>query len=212
MTTVSIADDHPITIQAVTTLIHRVPDFTVLHQCLSGAELLKKLETDPTDIVIVDFSMGHDDLSIDGFALIRKIRECAPASRIVLFTAQRNPSILRRALGQFANAVVCKEDALGDVIQACVAVRQGRDRYCSPIAKDIIDRADGDVVRTSDGLTPKELDVLRLYASGYSFVQIADQLGRAVSTISTQKYTAMRKLNLNSNTELIRYAYETGLI
>ncbi|MDF3834772.1 response regulator transcription factor [Cupriavidus basilensis] len=210
--TVSIADDHPIAIQAVSSLVSVVPGFTVVHECLSGADLLQKLAEKPTDIVVTDFSMSRDDLSIDGFVLLRRIRDCAPACGIVLFTAQKNPSVLRRALMQSVNAVVCKEDELSEVIQACLLVQRGSGQFCSPVAKAVLDQADGGGMRRSEQLTRKELDVLRLYAAGHSLVQIADQLGRAVSTISTQKYTAMRKLHLTSNTELIRYAVETGLI
>ncbi|MBN3820019.1 response regulator transcription factor, partial [Paraburkholderia sp. Se-20369] len=61
-------------------------------------------------------------------------------------------------------------------------------------------------------LTARELDVVRLFASGHTLQDIAKQLGRSVSTVSTQKYTAMRKLQADTNIHLIRYAYENGLI
>ncbi|CAE6870816.1 Transcriptional regulatory protein RcsB [Paraburkholderia aspalathi] len=212
MKTVSIADDHPIAIHALSSLVSVVPGFNVVHECLCGMDLLKKLREEPTDVVVTDFSMGRDDHSIDGFVLLRKIRECAPDSGIVLFTAQKNPSILQRALRQSVNAVVSKEDELSEVIQACLLVYRGEGQYCSPIVKALIEQADNGGGQKKEALTRKELDVLRLYATGQSLIQIADQLGRAVSTISTQKHTAMRKLHLASNTELIRYAFETGLI
>ncbi|CAE6832600.1 Transcriptional regulatory protein RcsB [Paraburkholderia aspalathi] len=210
--TVSIADDHPIAIHAVNSLVSVVPDFTVVHECLGGMDLLRKLREEPTDVVVTDFSMGRGDHSIDGFVLLRKIRECAPASGIVLLTAQKNPSVLQRALRQSVNAVVSKEDELSEVIQACLLVHRSEGQYCSPIVKALMEQADSGRGQRNEAPTRKELDVLRLYAAGYSLAEIADQLGRAVSTISTQKHTAMKKLNLASNTELIRYAFETGLI
>ncbi|CAE6871308.1 Transcriptional regulatory protein RcsB [Paraburkholderia aspalathi] len=212
MKTVSIADDHPIAIHAVSSLVSGVPDFVVVHQCLGGMDLLKKLREEPTDVVVTDFSMGRGDHSTDGFVLLRKIRECAPDSGIVLFTAQKNPNILQRALRQSVNAVVSKEDELSEVIQACLLVNRGEGQYCSPIVKVLMEQADNGSGQRNEVLTRKELDVLRLYATGHSLVQIADQLGRTVSTISTQKHTAMKKLRLASNTELIRYAFETSLI
>lgn len=212
--TITIADDHPLTIQAVGSLISQVPGFEIIHECQSGADLLKRLGDRPTDIVVTDFGMSRDDRSIDGFALLRGIRKCVPASGVVLLTAQTNPSVLMRAMRQFVNAVVCKEDDIGEVVRACLFVQQGGGGYCSPIAKALMDRARaGEGERSKkEELTHKELEVLRLYAAGHSLVQIADKCSRAVSTISSQKYTAMRKLNLTSNTDLIRYAYETGLI
>jgi len=61
-------------------------------------------------------------------------------------------------------------------------------------------------------LTPKELEVIRLFSSGYTLSEIAVRQNRTISTISTQKYNAMRRLGVSSNIELIRYAYAKGLI
>ncbi|MFM0068324.1 response regulator [Paraburkholderia aspalathi] len=210
--TVSIADDHPIAIHAVSSLVSVVPGFTVVHECLDGMDLLKKLKEEPTDIVVTDFGMSRDDHSIDGFVLLRKSGECAPASGIVLLTAQKNPSVLRRALTQSVSALVNKEDELSEVMQACLLVHRGG----GAVLFSNRESADGTgrqrLGQKNEAPTRRELDVLRLYAAGHSLVEIADQLGLAVSTISTQKHTAMRKLHLASNTELIRYAFETGLI
>jgi two-component system capsular synthesis response regulator RcsB len=212
LTTIAAADDHPIVLDALRVSLQRIPIFRIEHECRSGASLLEALARLPTDIVITDFTMSRGDAAIDGFAMLRKLRDRVPGARVVLLTAQTNPGIFARAVKLGVRAVVSKEDGVEEVVRACLCVRTADDRYYSPTVRAITEGA-GDYAHASQqDLTPKELEVVRLFVAGHSLIQIAGKLGRSASTISTQKHNAMRKIRAVSNTHLIRYAYENGLV
>ncbi|MGU7784017.1 response regulator [Burkholderia sp. PU8-34] len=211
-TTVAIADDHPIVIEMLRRLPQWAPDFRIVHCCNSGAALIDALKRSPVNLVVVDYSMNRGDKPIDGLRLLRKLRDVAPDAQSVVLTAQKNPSIFATALRLGVKAIVSKEDGIDEIVRACRHVRAGRTRYFSPTVRAIVEQAGAS---GSDGyprLTQRELDVVRLFALGHSLASIAKMLGRSVSTVSTQKYTAMKKLQADTNIDLIQYAYESGLV
>ncbi|KHK60409.1 histidine kinase [Burkholderia sp. A9] len=210
--TIAIADDHPIVADWLKSLPHWPPAYRILHCSNSGAMLVESLTRAPADIVISDFAMSTGDRALDGFMLLRKLREIVPDARRILFTAQSNPSVFAAATKLGVSAIVSKEDAAEEVVRACRYLCSGGTRYFSPTIRSIIAQTGALPDRVQSELSRKELDVVRLFAAGHSLDSIAKQLGSSVSTISTQKHTAMRKLQAETNVHLLRYAYENGLI
>ncbi|HEF5874731.1 TPA: response regulator transcription factor [Burkholderia cenocepacia] len=210
--TIAIADDHPIVADWLRSLPHWPPTYRVLHCSTSGSMLIESLTLAPTDIVISDFTMRGGDRPLDGFMLLRKLRDVVPDARCILFTAQSNPTVFAAATRLGVSAIVSKEDAADEVVRACRHLCSGGIRYFSPTIRAIVEQGGGLPHGEQPQLTQKELDVVRLFVSGHSLASIAKQLGRSVSTVSTQKYTAMQKLQADANINLVRYAYENGLI
>ncbi|KDB10010.1 two component transcriptional regulator, LuxR family [Burkholderia sp. lig30] len=210
--TIAIADDHPVVLELLRSLPQWSPTFRVVHVCDRGTALIDALTVSPTDIVVSDFSMSRGDRPLDGFMLLRKLREVVPHARRVLFTAQSNPSVFAAATRLGVSAIVSKEDAAVEVVRACRHLCSGGTRYFSPTIRAIVEQGGALPHSVPPKLTQKELDVVRLFVSGHSLVSIAKQLGRSVSTVSTQKHTAMHKLQADANIHLVRYAYENGLI
>lgn len=196
----------------MTAVLQGVPQFAVVHQCANGKDLLDALSKVETDLVVTDFSMTREDRSVDGFGLLAELRRRHPDVKIVLLTALVNAGIFTRALSVGVGALVSKTDSISELARACARVKISRSPYLSPAVQSIIHGASMDHPNTSKArLTPKELEVVRLLVAGRSLAQIASQLGRSPSTISTQKYNASRKIGATSYTQLIRYAYENGL-
>ena len=198
-TTIAIADDHPLVIEMLKRLPQWEPDFLISQCCNSGEGLIDALARSPADLIVVDYSMNRGEKSTDGLRLLRKLRDIAPSAHCVMLTAQKNPSIFAAALRLGVKAIDSKEDGIDEVVHACRHVRASRTRYFSPTARAILGQSSangGDALPT---LTQKELDVVRLFALGYSLASIAKMLGRSVSTVSTQKYTAMKKLQADTN-------------
>ena len=211
-TTIAIADDHPVVIEMLKRLPQWGSEFLIAHCCNSGMALIDALTRSPVDLVIVDYSMNRGDKPIDGLRLLRRLHDVAPGAQCVMLTAQKNPSVFAAALQLGAKAIVSKEDGIDEIVHACRHVRAGRTRYFSPTVREIVEQS-GTISHDSHAkLTQRELDVVRLFALGYSLSSIAKKLGRSVSTVSTQKYMAMKKLQADTNINLIRYAYESGLI
>lgn len=210
--TFAIADDHPLVLQAVGTALRDTRAYEVVHECASGHALLAALARQPVDIVVMDFSMSRQDRSIDGLALVKRVRRAAPEATLILLTAQAHPGVLACALKEPVQAIVSKEDGLEELLRACRHVLSDTHPYCSPTVQRMLADAGAEAKPKVAALTPKEMEVLRLFAAGHGLLAISERLSRSVSTVSSQKHTAMRKLNLKSSAELIRYAYESGLI
>jgi two-component system capsular synthesis response regulator RcsB len=212
LTTISTADDHPLVLDALRASLQRIPVFRIEHECRSGKSLLDALAKHPTDIIITDFSMSQRDQAVDGFAMLRKLRDRVPDARIVLLTAQTNSGIFARAISLGVRAVVSKEDDTEEVVHACLRICTSNEAYYSPAVRALTESAGERVGALQQELTPKELEVVRLFVAGHSLVRIAGKLGRSASTVSTQKHNAMKKICAKSNTHLIRYAFENGLV
>ncbi|AQV98583.1 DNA-binding response regulator [Cupriavidus necator] len=208
---VALADDHPLVVAALRDCLLRNASVQISCECRNGTELLGALDRHPADIAITDFCMGHGDASLDGFNLLSRLARRHPLTRVVVISAQSNPAIIRRAMKLGVRAFVSKEDPLEEVVRACAHVAFSNTCFCSPAVHAVLRHAAIAGVPARE-LTQRELEVVRLYAQGAQLTDIAGKLGRSVSTISSQKTVAMRKLGVQTNTGLIRYAYENGLI
>ncbi len=208
---VAVADDHPLVVIALRDCLQRSARFQIVCECTGGSELLHALDGQPADIAITDFCMGHGDKTLDGFNLLNRLARRHRGTRVVVVSAQSNAAIIRRAIKLGACAFVSKEDEIDETLRACLHVMVTDSVYCSPSIRAILDDA-AMVDAPATDLTMRELEVTRLYAQGMQLNDIAAKLGRSVSTISSQKTVAMRKLGVHTNTDLIRYAYENGLI
>ncbi|MEN7529634.1 MULTISPECIES: response regulator transcription factor [unclassified Cupriavidus] len=208
---VALADDHPLVVTALRDCLQRTPGFQVTCECTNGSELVGALAQNPVDVAVTDFSMGYGDTSLDGFNLLRRLTRLYPETRIVIVSAQNNAGVVTRAMKLGARAFVSKEDELDEIVRACIHVTVSSGYFYSPSIRAVLDNA-ATVTAPTTELTLRELEVVRLYAQGFQLNDIASKLGRSVSTISSQKTVAMRKLNVQTNTDLIRYAYENGLI
>ncbi|MEC3769487.1 MULTISPECIES: response regulator transcription factor [Cupriavidus] len=208
---VALADDHPLVVAALRDCLQRSARVQISAECRNGTELLGTLARHPADIAITDFCMGQGDASLDGFNLLSRLARRHPATRVVVISARSNAAIVRRAMKLGVRGFVSKEDPLEEVVRACAHAAFGRGCFCSPAVHAVLQRAalPGTPAREP---TQRELEVIRLYAQGAQLTEIAAKLGRSVSTISSQKTVAMRKLGVQTNTGLIRYAYESGLI
>ncbi|WP_454766808.1 response regulator [Cupriavidus campinensis] len=207
---VALADDHPLMVAALRDCFQRTPGFSIACECTNGSELADAMSHTQVDVAVTDFSMGHGDRSLDGFNLLRRLVRQYPDTPVVVISAQSNSGIIHRAMKLGARAFVSKEDDPNDVVRACIYVTATSDRFYSPSIRAVLDAASTAAPATE--LTVRELEIVRLYAQGLQLNEIASKLGRSVSTVSSQKTVAMRKLSIQTNTDLIRYAYEHGLI
>lgn len=211
-----VADDHPLVLAAVGKELSGTHKIQVVKAVISGAELLKTLASEKIDLIVTDFVMplpGAGSSRDDGLPLLAYIRRQYPQMLIVVFTMISNGGLLTKILDLGIHAVVGKDEPPGALTDACLRVLDGAK---TPILGHSIARRLGvhrDAVPTKAcSLSPRELEVVRLFASGLSLTEIAQRVSRAVTTVATQKQTAMRKLNLQSNADLIRYATAEGLI
>ena len=208
---VVIADDHPIVLVGVRELIERNARFRVMGDATCSNELVALLESEPVDLVITDFNMPGDSPYGDGLKLVEYLTRHFPKVRIVVLTMISNPLILTR-LHEMGVLAVIQKNQLHDEIQAVLkAIARGNPvRSNGPQPTSVLD--DGaDLDERFTRLSPKEHEILRLFVSGQSVNEIARGLNRSAKTISTQKISAMRKLEVSSDQDLLTYCIERNL-
>ena len=209
--TLTISDDHPHILHSLKQLFASQESFSIVNESTNGKDLLKHLRDTPTDLVITDFALSTHDTAIEGITKLRLLKEKAAECRLVLLTSQLHPTVIMKASTYGVRAIVSKSDPVEQTLLACQHVLLDKECYYSPTIMMLIGEYKRET-RKNSLLTPREFEVVRLFSSGCTLAQIAARQNRTISTISTQKYNAMRRLGITSNTELIRYAYSEGLI
>ncbi|SDD01871.1 response regulator transcription factor [Paraburkholderia lycopersici] len=205
---VVIADDHPTVLGGLVHTLEPVGTIQIVAICHNSTELIAALRTQPCDVIVSDYAMPGGEYS-DGLALFEYLRRNFPKVGIVALTVMDSPAVIRALIAAGVTTILSKSDATGHIITAIHSSYAGGS-YLSPTIEQVVNN--GEPRANQQPLSPRELEVARLFASGLSMTEIAKRLNRSKQTVSTQKTMAMRKLGVANDVELIRYAIESGLI
>lgn len=207
---VVVADDHPVILLGARHALDRFPDIEVVAEARDSTDIIDALGTRPVDVLVTDLAMPGGRYG-DGLPLVGYVRRHFPAVPIVVLTMLENPALMSRLREMGVTAVVNKAD---DLLHIGLAIRyavQGI-AYSSPSVRATFDTLRANAAEQGDArLSPREIEVVRLFVSGLTVKEIADRLNRSIKTISTQKSTALRKLGLARDSELFQYAHASGL-
>jgi two-component system capsular synthesis response regulator RcsB len=208
---VVIADDHPIVLLGVRELVERDQRFRVVGEAVGSDVLIKLLETKPVDLLITDFNMPAASPYGDGLKLVEYLIRHFPKVRVLVLTMISNPLILTRLQELGVLAVIQKNQLHDEIETALRAIAKGNPvRWQAPAPTSVVN--DGaDLDERFSRLSPKEHEILRLFVQGQGVNDIARHLNRSAKTISTQKISAMRKLDVSSDQELLTYCIERNL-
>jgi len=204
-----LADDHPIIVAAVRQLLERAGHEIVAVASSSGA-LIEALAQHPCDLVITDFSMPNED-EADGLSLLGLIQRRLPDMPVIVLTMITNPAVLQSMLDAGVRGLINKTDAMTELAVAVPTIMRGQ-LYISRATDRLLIQAGNGKSPQAVPLSPRETEVIRLFASGKSVTEIARQLNRSVKTISTQKQEAMAKLGLKNDFDIYAYAREKGML
>jgi DNA-binding NarL/FixJ family response regulator len=205
---VFVVDDHPIVREGIGQLINRQPDMTVCGDAEEARAALQSVETLRPDILILDISLSGPD----GIELLKNIR-AKDANLPVLILSMHDESLYaERALRAGANGYIMKQEATEKVL---VAIRRilNREVYVSDrVARDMLQQFVGGTTVTKrspiDGLSDREIEVLRLIGEGHSTRQIAEELHLSVKTVESYQAHLKGKLSLHNARELMQYAVQ----
>ncbi|WP_376792665.1 response regulator [Thermoflexus sp.] len=205
-----IADDHGLVRAGLRALLKDEPDLEVIGEAADSEDAIQKAMALRPDVMLLDISMPGRG----GIEVTRFLRKALPELRILILTVHEDEDMLREAIRLGASGYIIKRAVEEELVHAIRAVWRG-DLYIHPamtraLLKDLKAPAVEPVL--VEPLTPRELEVLRLIAMGYTNRQIAEELGISVRTVETHRANLMGKLGLSSRVELVRYAREHGLI
>ncbi len=205
-----IADDHGVLRAGLRALLNAEPDLEVIAEASDGNDVLRLANELRPDIVLLDISMPGPG----GIEVTRQLKESLPELRVLILTAHEDESMLREAVQVGAAGYIIKRAVESELINAIHSVWRG-DLYVHPAMTRALLRETSlfpvSAEPAVESLTPREIDVLRLIAKGYTNGQIAKELTLSVRTVESHRANLMGKLELRSRVELVRYAMEHGL-
>jgi DNA-binding NarL/FixJ family response regulator len=208
---VLIADDHGVLRAGLRVLLDREPDMQVVGEAADGDETLQLCGTLRPDVVLMDVSMPGDS----GVEATRKLKASWPDTHVLILTVHEDSSLLHEAIRAGASGYIVKRAVESELVDAVRAVARG-ETYLHPTmtravlvqAQIVADSSD----KPPEELTPREEQVLRLIARGFTNPQIADLLTLSVRTVEGYRANLMAKLDLHSRVELVRYAAQHDLL
>ena len=201
---VIIADDHSIVRRGLRELLEAEGDFEVVAEAGDIDSAKRYLRGHKPDVLILDLNMP-DGSSLEA---IPSMRADCPQTRIVVLTMQNEPAYARRALSAGALGYVLKDAADAELVEAVRRAAVG-DSYLNP---RLGARLAAEPSGPPDGLTERELDVLRMIALGHTNAEIAERLFLSIRTVESHRAHIQQKLGLSGRSELVRYALDRGLI
>lgn len=211
-TRIIIADDHPLVLLAMENLMSGFPNVEIVGKATDSSELFAEAQRVKCELVVLDLYMPGGAFG-DGVEMVRQFKERHPDVVVVVLTMEVAADTLQKVISLGVGAVVSKRDRI-DLIHVAIITSLARETYIGPAIRALL--SDATLSRRIDYvrqvLSRRELEVLTHYATGRGVTEIALRLGRSVKTISAQKCTAMRKLSLQSDADLFRFAVEHGLV
>nr|BFD40935.1 response regulator transcription factor [Pseudomonas sp. FFPRI_1] len=204
-----LADDHPALLSGLVHELNAVPTLEVLGTAVESGTLVHLLQNTPCDVLVTDYMMPGGKYG-DGIGLLSYIKRVFPQLKIIVFSSMENPALVQQLAKLGVNGALGKTQHTNQLISAIHAVYAGSNYFP---AENLITGEIG-ITQNPGGklsLTKREFEVVRLFVSGMSINQIAELLHRTKQTISSQKASAMRKLGINRDADLFRYAFEAGM-
>jgi two-component system, NarL family, response regulator NreC len=200
-----IADDHAIVRRGLRQLLEGEEGFAVVAEADDVDSARRYLRGHHPHVLVLDLNMPGES-SIDA---IPKLRKEFPDTQIVVLTMQNEPAYARSALSAGVLGYVLKESADAELVEAIRAAVAG-EHYLNPRLGARV--ASEPPPGPPDGLSERELEILRLIALGFTNAQVAEELFLSVRTVETHRAHIQQKLGLSDRAELVRYALDRKLV
>lgn len=205
MTRVLIVDDHSIVRAGLRRLLADLPD-TEIQEAASGEDALEKLEASAFQLLMLDLNLP----GLGGLELLRRALKTRPRLPVIVFSQHAEAIYAIRAMEAGARGYVSKNATPEELLAAVKTVLAGGTAVERDIQAEIAGQAIGENPYLRP-LTQRDLEILRLLASGNSLTQIADALGIAYKTVANTLSRIKEKLGVDSTADLIRLAIGRGL-
>jgi len=211
MTRILLAEDHNTVREGIKMLVNAQPDMEVIGEAADGRAAIEETRRLLPDLLVMDISMPE----INGLKATEKLRQEFPDLKILTLTRHTDDGYLQQLIKAGVNGYVLKQSAPTELINAIRTVTSGRSYVDSELTQRVLggyaSRAVGPLRgEGSPEVSDRESEVIRLIAWGYSNKEIATRLNLSVKTIEAHKANAMRKLNMRSRIDIVRYAILRG--
>jgi two-component system response regulator NreC len=199
-----LADDHAVVRSALRLLLDAEKDLEVVAEAGDIESTARYVRGHKPDVVVLDLNMpGGRSLEA-----VPEMLASSPQTSVVVLTMETDPAYAREAIQAGVLGYVLKEAVDEELVNAVRLASAGK-TYLQP---ELGARLAADTGEAADGLSERELEILRLIALGHTNTEIAEQLFLSVRTIESHRAHVQQKLELNKRSDLVRYALEHGLL
>jgi len=195
-------DDHPLLREGIAALINAESDMKLVAEASNGCEAIEQFRSHRPDVTLMDLQMP----ALNGIEAIVGIRREFPNARIIVLTTYSGDIQVLRALRAGARGYVLKGHVHRELLDTVRAVHAGQKRIPPQVAAALADHA------TDDDLTSREIDVLRLIATGNANKQIAASLSITEETVKSHVTNILAKLGANDRTHAVTIGLKRGII
>jgi two-component system, NarL family, response regulator len=199
---VLVVDDHPILRSGISGLLALQNDLTLVAEASNGREAIQQFRTHRPDVTLMDLQMPE----MNGLDALIAIRNESPEAKVILLTTYAGDVQILRALKAGAQAYLLKNTLHQDLLQTIRAVHGGRRNLSPEVSSEVAEHMN------DDPLTPAEIVVLQLIASGNANKQIAAHLGVTEETVKGRVKSILSKLGANDRTQAAVVGLKRGII
>lgn len=209
-----LAHNHDLIRHGIRSILQTESQYRIVRETRDGRETVQQVESLKPDVLIVNLTMP----GLSGLDVVRWIAQSTPKTKIVMISVQNEEPYVLEALHAGASAYVLKDASANELVQAVSEVHSGNIYLSSELPPTLYDDfAAGHVPNSVEmsgytQLTNREKEILLMAVSGNTSTEIAKELMISPRTAETHRSNMMRKLGVHNQTELVRYAYEHGLI
>lgn len=209
-----IADDHELIREGLKARIEKQAGWEVCGEAGNGREAVELAGTLKPDVVVLDISMPE----LSGIEATRQICKVSPGTNVLILTMQESEGLVRDVLAAGARGFVLKTDTSRLLVAAVEALAEGKPYFTGKVSDIVLGaylNPDPGARAGADGgrrLSPREREIAQLIAEGRTNKDVAEKLGVSVKTIDAHRANIMRKLDLHSVADLVRYAIREKLV
>ncbi len=211
-TRILLADDHSMVRRGLRMVLDAEPDLEVVAEASDGHEAVELAIAEEVDLAVLDVAMPR----LTGLQASAELKRRRPEVRTLMLSMYDSEQYFFEALKAGASGYVLKSAADHDLVEACRAAMRG-EPFLYPAAvtaliRDYLDRAGRGEAVPADPLTPREVEIVKLVAEGYSSDEIAATLVISKKTVEHHRSHVLEKLGMRDRVELTRYAIRRGLV
>jgi len=210
--TILLADDHPIVRRSLRNLLEAEADFQIVGEAEDGLEAVEAVERLQPDVLVLDLMMP----GLNGLDVALQTEKLSPNTKIIILSMYSTEAYVQQALRNGANGYVLKKSSPDELVQAVREVIAGRPFLSRTLSVRAIEsyrqQAQEIPPEPYDDLTKREREVFHLAAEGHTNAEIADRLSISPRTVEMHRSNFMEKLQLKNQAELVRYAFQRGIL
>jgi DNA-binding NarL/FixJ family response regulator len=210
--TLLLADDHHLVRQGLRALLEAEPDFRLVGEAGDGLEAVRLVESFQPNVLVVDLMMP----GLNGLEVTRQVKKRFPRTSVIILSMHVSEGYVLEALRNGAGGYVLKDSTAADLVQAVREVVAGRRYFSPPLSENAIEayleKTQNATLDLYETLTTREREILQLTAEGHTSASIAARLSISPRTVEAHRANLMRKLNLQNQTDLIRFALRRGIL